>query len=117
MYTATTQGKQNRQGWSLSDLAINRPVTTVMVFLSCLVVGLIASRFLPLEYFPELDAPFLFIEIPYPGSTPREVERLITRPAEESLATLTGISSLNSRSSSESAQIFMLFEWGKDLSV
>ncbi|GJM11179.1 MAG: transporter [Lysobacteraceae bacterium] len=117
MSTATTQGKQNRKGWSLSDLAINRPVTTVMVFLSCLVVGLIASRFLPLEYFPELDAPFLFIEIPYPGSTPREVERLITRPAEESLATLTGISSLNSRSSSESAQIFMLFEWGKDLSV
>ena len=40
----------------------------------------------------DLDAPFISIDVPYPGSTPEEVERQITRPAEEVLATIGGIS-------------------------
>ena len=101
----------------LAGRAMNRPVTTIMVFVSFLAVGVIASRMLPLEYFPELDAPFLFIQIPYPGSSPQEVERQITRPAEQALATLSGIKTLNSESSPNNANIFITFEWGKDLSI
>ncbi len=59
-----------------------------MFFVSMVVIGLIAATRLPLEQFPSLDAPFLFVNIPYPGSTPTEIERTITRPVEEALATL-----------------------------
>ena len=72
---------------------MRRPVTTVVVFVALALVGLIASRLLPLEKFPDIEFPGIFIQIPYQGSTPEEVERLITRPVEEALATLSGVAS------------------------
>ena len=102
---------------SPAQLAINRPVTTIMLFLSMVVIGLTASRFLPLEYFPEVDVPVVVMDIPYQGSSPEEVEREITRPAEEVLATLSGIKRLESRSSPNGSQIEVIFEWGTDTAV
>jgi HAE1 family hydrophobic/amphiphilic exporter-1 len=102
---------------SPAQLAIKRPVTTVMLFLSMVVIGLTASRFLPLEYFPEVDVPVVVMDIPYQGSSPEEVEREITRPAEEVLATLSGIKRLESRSSPNGSQIEIIFDWGTDTAV
>ncbi len=100
---------------NLSRLAIRRPVTTGMVFVSLLVLGLVAAQRLPLEFFPEVEVPFLFIQVPYPGSSPRQVEESITRPLEESLATLKGIYSMNSNSRADQAQIFIRFDWGEKI--
>jgi HAE1 family hydrophobic/amphiphilic exporter-1 len=88
-----------------------------MLFLSLVVIGLVAARFLPLEYFPEVDVPVVVMDIPYQGSSPAEVEREITRPAEEVLATLSGIDRLESRSSSTGAQIEIIFKWGTDTAI
>jgi multidrug efflux pump subunit AcrB len=68
-----------------TEIALHRPVTTVVVFVAMAMVGLIASRLLPLEKFPDIEFPGIFVQIPYEGSTPEEVERLITRPVEEVL--------------------------------
>jgi len=97
--------------------ALSRPVTIVMVFVSMVAVGLIASRLLPLEYFPAVDVPFIAIDIPYSGSTPKEVEREITRPVEEVIATLSGIKRLESNSSSTGAHLEIQFDWGTDVAV
>jgi HAE1 family hydrophobic/amphiphilic exporter-1 len=102
---------------SLVDLSLRRPVTTVMAFISLVVVGLLAAVRLPLEYLPEIDAPFLFIQVPYAGSTPDEVERSITRPAEEVLATLSGIKRINSNSRADAAEIFIEFRWDVDIAI
>ena len=56
---------------NIARLALQRPVTTVMFFVSLVVIGLIAARDLPLEFFPELDAPFIAVNVPYAGSTPK----------------------------------------------
>lgn len=101
----------------LAELSLKRPVSTVMFFISLTVIGLIAAFRLPLEFMPAADAPFAFVQIPYPGSTPQEVERTITRPAEESLATLSGIKRMFSTSSADSAQIFMEFDWSADSTI
>jgi len=89
----------------------------VMVFVSMTAVGLIASRLLPLEYFPAVDVPFIRVEIPYQGSTPKEVEREITRPVEEVIATISGIKRLESNSSSSGAEFEVEFDWGTDVAV
>ena len=65
---------------SLAELSLKRPVSAIMFFVSMVVVGLIGAFRLPLEQFPAIDAPFLFVQIPYPGSTPGEIERTIARP-------------------------------------
>ncbi|MEX2257586.1 MAG: efflux RND transporter permease subunit [Woeseia sp.] len=96
-------------------LALQRPVTTVVFFVALALVGLIASRLLPLEKFPDIEFPGIFIQIPYDGSTPEEVERLITRPVEESLATLSGVERMQSTSSDNMAQIFLQFGWDQSM--
>ncbi|MBX3696824.1 MAG: efflux RND transporter permease subunit [Dokdonella sp.] len=101
---------------TLAELSLKRPVTAVMFFVSMTVIGLLAAFRLPLEYMPDIQAPFLFIDVPYPGSTPAEIERTIARPIEEALSTLTGIQSMNSSSRADGAQLFLEFKWGQDVS-
>jgi len=96
-------------------LALNRPVTTVVLFVALALVGLIASRLLPLEKFPDIEFPGIFVQIPYDGSTPEEVERLITRPVEEALATLSGVERMQSSSTEDMSQIFLQFGWDQNM--
>ncbi|HEX7914880.1 efflux RND transporter permease subunit, partial [Rudaea sp.] len=102
---------------TLAELSLKRPVTAIMVFVSMTVIGLIAAFRLPLEAMPDIQFPFMFVDLPYPGSTPSEVERTITRPVEDALSTLTGIKNMNSNSTPEGAQIFIEFKWGQDAAV
>jgi HAE1 family hydrophobic/amphiphilic exporter-1 len=102
---------------NLTQAALRRPVTTLMVFACFVVIGIIASRMLPLEFFPDVDAPFLGVDIPYPGSTPEEIERRITRPAEEVLATISDIKRMTSYSHENGAWVEMEFNWGIDANV
>ena len=96
-------------------IALQRPVTTVVVFVALAMVGLIASRLLPLEKFPDIEFPGIFIQIPYEGSTPEEIERLITRPVEEALATLSGVEQMFSSSSEGQSQVFLRFNWDQSM--
>ena len=94
-----------------TEFSLHRPVTTVVVFVALGLIGLLASRLLPLEKFPDIEFPGIFIQIPYDGSTPEEIERLITRPVEEALATLSGVDQMFSSSHEDQAEIFLQFDW------
>ena len=98
-----------------TSIALRRPVTTAMLFIALVLVGLISLRLLPLEEFPDITFPGMQVIIPYPGSTPEEMEQLITRPVEEALSTLAGIEELRSRSESEQATFMIGFNWGRDI--
>ncbi len=100
-----------------TELALKRPVTTIVVFVALAMVGLIASRLLPLEKFPDIEWPGIWVEIPYEGSTPEEVERLITRPVEEALATLSGLQRMRSWSREDRAQIQLEFDWNESMAA
>ncbi|MEE4304962.1 MAG: efflux RND transporter permease subunit [Wenzhouxiangella sp.] len=99
----------------LPRLAIRRPVTTCMVFLSLAVFGLVATRLLPLEFFPDVDFPGMMIEIPYPGSSPEEVEQLIARPVEEALATMDGIQRMITNVGQDAVMLIVFFDWDADM--
>ena len=100
-----------------TELALRRPVTTVMTFVALALIGLVSVRLLPLEKFPDIQFPGIFIQVPYQGSTPEEVERLITRPIEESLATLSGVERMRSTSRQDQAEIFLEFGWDEEVSA
>lgn len=101
----------------LTEYSLRRPVTTFMIFLSFILIGLIASRLLPLEFFPEMKYPYININIPYPNATPEEIERQITRPVEEVLATVSDIKRMVSNSSENSCGISIEFDWGVDSKI
>ena len=103
---------------NITELSIRRPVTTIMLFVSMVVIGLIASFRLSLEAEPEATIPFFFVNLPYAGSTPEEVERNLLRPVEEALATLPGIRSMNARATAEGASIQVEFsDWSRDIAI
>lgn len=101
---------------SLAELSLRRPVSAIMLFVSLTVIGLIAATRLPLEYFPDIEVPFLFIDVPYPGSTPAEIEHSLARPIEEAMATLSGLKEMQSTSRADGVQLFLQFKWGQDVS-
>jgi hydrophobic/amphiphilic exporter-1 (mainly G- bacteria), HAE1 family len=102
---------------AITRFALTRPVTLCMLFLSLLVFGIIASRMLPLEKFPGIDIPEIYVHVPYPNATPSETERLITRPVEEALATVTGIKKMRSFSKEDGADISLEFNWEEDINT
>lgn len=95
-----------------TKLALKRPVTVSMIFICAVVMGLSASRLLPLEFFPTVQFPGVFVQANYPGSSPEEMEQNITKPLEEALATIGSIEQMQSFSNGERSQVFMLFDWG-----
>lgn len=102
---------------NITETAIKRPVTMFMILACFIVLGIVSAKLLPLEFFPSLDAPFIAVEIPYPGSTPEEIERQITKPAEEVLATISGIKRMSSTSGQDAASIELEFDWGIDANI
>src|SRR5690606_4087334 len=117
-------GGRHRHGWrgaarmSIAQLSLRRPVTTIMLFVSMVVIGLIAATRLPLEALPDVSAPFLYVQLPYEGSTPEEVERTVLRPAEEALATMTGVKRMQGNATASGAGVFMEFsDWDRDVAI
>ncbi|MCP4274552.1 MAG: efflux RND transporter permease subunit, partial [Gammaproteobacteria bacterium] len=101
----------------ITKFALRRPVTTLMFFFCFVLTGGTATRLLPLEFFPEVIFPGIFIQIPYPNASAEEIERLITRPAEEVLSTMSGIQRLNSYTSDSSVQIQIMFDWSEQAKI
>jgi len=101
----------------LAEVSIKRPVTTIMGVLSIIVLGFLSVKRLPLVFFPDINNPYLRIYFTYQGSSPEEVERLITRPVEEIIGTLPGLKSISSTSSSGSSSIRLEFEPGRDMDM
>ena len=103
---------------SIAELSIKRPVSAIMLFVSLTVIGLIAAFRLPLESFPEVSPPFIFVQLPYVGSTPEEVERTVLRPVEETLSTMAGIKRMDTSANADGAQLFIQFsDWERDVAI
>jgi HAE1 family hydrophobic/amphiphilic exporter-1 len=101
----------------ITDLSLRRPVTTLMIFVSLIVVGVIATRLVPLEFMPNITFPGAFIQLPYPNSTPTETNENIARPIEEVLATLSGVDRINSNSGEDNAGVIVIFKQGSDINL
>ncbi|HVQ32470.1 MAG TPA: efflux RND transporter permease subunit, partial [Lysobacter sp.] len=66
----------------------------------------------------DVSAPFLFVQVPYAGSTPEEVERNILRPVEETLSTMTDVKSMEGNATSEQGSVFLMFsDWDRDIEI
>ncbi len=102
---------------NLPEFAIRKPVSVIVAMLIFLTIGVISIIKLPLEMLPDTSFPGLMVQVPYPSSSPEEVERTITRPLEDMLATVNNLESLSSTSSSSSSNIHMQFKTGTNMDL
>jgi HAE1 family hydrophobic/amphiphilic exporter-1 len=82
----------------LSEIAIKRPVTTLMTFAAVVMVGAISLISLPIDLLPDVDFPVLTVETTIPGYLPQEIESLITKPIEDLVSTLNHVRTVRSNS-------------------
>lgn len=99
-----------------SHFTTNRPVAVLMVFIAAVVFGFFSFKRLPVNLMPELTYPTLTVRTEYPGAAPEEVENEVSRPIEEALGVIGGLSKLSSISRSGISDVVLEFLWGTDMS-
>ena len=94
---------------------VDHPVATTMMFLAALTFGFVGYQRLPIELMPDIGYPTITVRTAFDGAAPQEVEAQVSRPVEESLATLDGLVTLESRSRAGSSEVLLGFDWGTDM--
>src|SRR5690625_7565118 len=102
---------------NLPKLAVERPVTTIMVFLAVVVLGIASLTRLPVDLFPEIEPPIISVITSYPGAGAEDVERNVSEPLESVLATVSDLKEITSTSEDNVSLIILEFDWGVDLNV
>ncbi len=100
---------------SLLRLPVDRPVTTVMIFLSVILMGVIAWTKIPQELFPAMEYPQITIVTKYEGAGPEESEKLISKLVEETAGTVKRIKRVSSISKEGVSIVSCEFLWGTDM--
>jgi len=100
---------------NLSDLALKRQITTFMVFIAIVMIGIFSLTKLSIDLLPDVEFPRLTVSVSYPGASPREVETLITEPLERAVSTVQNIEEVSSTSSEGSSSVRIAFAWGTDM--
>ncbi len=95
----------------LPDLSVKHPVTTAMVFLALLILGLVSLSQLGLELLPDISFPTAVVFTPYPGVGPEEIESSLTEPIEDAVSTLNGVKRISSVSSEGVSMVVINFTW------
>jgi len=104
----------NERRFKLADLAVDNR-TTIFIFTVLLVVfGFMQYEATPKEEMPEIVFPYYMIGTVYPGTSPVDVENLITRPLETRLKGVNGIKEISSNSIQDYSSIFLEFEISAD---
>jgi len=93
----------------------SRPVAVLMVFLAALVFGAFSIRLLPLNLMPDISYPKLTVRTEYPGAAPAEVEDNVSRPLEELLGVVTGLTRIESISRAGASDVVLEFAWDTDM--
>ena len=99
------------------DLSIKKPVTVLMGLVCILLLGSISLYKLKLAFLPKVDFPFMFIQVIYPNQSPDHLEREVTRPLEEGLATIKGVKKVSSETTADEVRLFVEFSWGMTLDL
>ncbi|MDT0634576.1 efflux RND transporter permease subunit [Spectribacter hydrogenoxidans] len=100
---------------SLPGFAVARPVTTVMITLIAVLLGLVALTRIPVDLLPNIEAPSLNIRVNYRNASPQTVEELITRVVEQAVAATPGLEEMRSVSREGESDVTLSFAWGTDL--
>jgi len=103
--------KKASKTFGLSNVSLNNKTSVFVLTFIILLAGLGSYISMPRESFPEVVIPQIYVGTPYPGNSPLDIEKLITRPLEKEIKTITGIDKLTSTSVQGYSTIFIEFDF------
>src|SRR5437867_2409753 len=105
--------KQTRH--SISELFINRPITTILIMVGFVLFGLIGYRALPVSDLPTVDYPTINVSANLPGANPETMAASVATPLERQFSGIAGIDSINSTNSQGSTSITLQFNLSRNI--
>ncbi len=100
---------------SIYKTSINKPITTALIFVAVMIIGIFSYLKLPIDQFPEMEPPYVSIMTSYPGSNAAEIETNVSKLLENSLNSVDGLKEVTSTSKDNISLVTLEFEWGYDL--
>jgi HAE1 family hydrophobic/amphiphilic exporter-1 len=97
------------------ETAVRKPISTILIFIGAIVLGLFSLNRLSIDLYPEVEYPALSILTTYRGASAADIEQNITRTLENNLNTVSGLKKITSRSQENMSVITLEFEWGTPL--
>lgn len=100
---------------SIYKTAIDKPVTTALIFVAVIIIGIFSFLKLPIDQFPEIDPPYIMVMTTYPGANASEIETNVTKLMENTLNSVDGLKELTSVSKDNMSVVTLEFQWGWNL--
>ncbi len=100
---------------TISDIAIRRPVGSIVISLIIILMGIVGFNFLGVRLYPAIDPPIITVQTSYTGANAEIVESQITEPLEKTINGIEGVKSISSTSAIGSSSITVEFNLGADL--
>ncbi|MEF8833410.1 MAG: efflux RND transporter permease subunit [Halofilum sp. (in: g-proteobacteria)] len=100
---------------NLPAFSVRRPVLTAMVTLIAVVIGLMSLSRLPVDLLPDIEYPYITVNVAWPNASPQAMEELVAKPIENAVATVQGVEEITASSSEGVANVRLRFAWGTDL--
>ena len=101
----------------MTRIAINRPVTVSMFFVAVGLFGMVSLDRLALNLLPDISYPSLTIQTEYEDAAPEEIEALVTRPVEEAVGVVSGLTRLSSVSRPGQSEVVLEFSWDVNMDL
>ena len=99
---------------SIYKSAIEKPVTTALIFVAVIVIGIYSLSKLPIDQFPEMEPPYITVMTTYAGASASEIETNVTKIIENALTSVDGLKELTSSSRDNMSVVSLELEWGTD---
>jgi hydrophobe/amphiphile efflux-1 (HAE1) family protein len=100
---------------TISDIALKRPVGSLVMSLIIILMGAVGFNFLGVRLYPAIDPPVITVQTNYAGANAEIIESQITEPLEKALNGIEGVKSISSQSAIGNSTITVEFELGNDL--
>lgn len=102
---------------SLYGSAVKKPVTTALIFVAVVIMGLFSLTRLSVDLLPEIESNFLLVMTAYPGASAADIETNLSRPLENTLNSVSDLKNISSQSKENISIVMLEFEYGTDLDV
>ncbi len=97
------------------ETAVRKPVSTILIFIGAIILGLFSLNKLSIDLYPEMDFPALSVMTTYAGASAADIEQNVTKVLEDNLNTISNLKKITSKSQDNMSIITLEFEWGSNL--
>jgi HAE1 family hydrophobic/amphiphilic exporter-1 len=99
----------------MSKYSVKKPLTIIVCVIVVIALGFVSLTRMTPDLLPSIDLPYMVVMTTYPGATPEEVQEEVTKPLEQSLATLENLKTIQSLSNANFSLVVLEFENGSSM--